>query len=53
MQNLMKERKQSPVLILQQVIFYNIFILPLWLFHEFFINMYFLAILVIFKEYVY
>ena len=31
MQNLTKERKQPPVVILQQGIFYNIFILCLWL----------------------
>ena len=30
-QNLRKERKEPPVVILQQVIFYNIFILCLWL----------------------
>ena len=30
-QNLTKERKQPPVVILQQAIFYNIFILWLWL----------------------
>ena len=31
MQNLAKEPKQSPVVILQQAIFYNQFILCLWL----------------------
>ena len=31
MQNLTKEWKQPPVVILQQTIFYNIFILSLWL----------------------
>ena len=31
MQNLAKERKQPPVVILQQAIFYNVFILCLWL----------------------
>ena len=31
MQNLTKERKQPPVVILQQAIFYNIFTMCLWL----------------------